>query len=95
MAAGRLRFASLPITSNMLQLDSLSTCVSSWNKFSDNFVVVFNAKKSKSLMFESTCIGLMVSYVKSLFLQRGNVIDVVNQWPHCGHIIGNRYSLIA
>jgi len=57
----------------------------------DNFAhechVVFNAKKSKCLYFNSYATRSRISTNVSQFSVDGNDIEFVDEWPHLGHII--------
>jgi len=65
----------------------LSVC----DQYSVEFAVLFNASKSKCLV----CLpcgksSLSGDISKPSFFINGNLIEVVNQWPHLGHIITDK-----
>ena len=56
--------------------------------FGERYSVIFNANKSKCILFLScNKPARLLSVVNPVFHICGNVIQYVNEWPHMGHII--------
>ena len=64
----------------------LSVC----DKYSDQYKVLFNASKSKCLIMPSRLKTCVLSDSMLSFHVGGKMIEVVNEWPHLGHIISTK-----
>ena len=62
------------------------------DNYAKEFNVAFNAKKSKCLIVSSHQSNRKFSCPVPHFYVGGNVIEIVNKWPHLGHIITDRLS---
>ena len=57
--------------------------------FAQEYVILFNAKKSKCLWLQHSSPRKVASDRKPQFVIGGSVIKYVNSWPHLGHIIAS------
>jgi hypothetical protein len=60
--------------------------------FSSEYSLIFNAKKSKCLMFPSKSHGTSCVCDKPIFVVGGNVIEYVDEWPHLGHVFTKDFN---
>jgi hypothetical protein len=66
--------------------DAMRKMLNICDKFAAEFSIVFNAKKSKCLVFQPKRGGITIPSSPSFYIG-GNVIEIVDKWPHLGHII--------
>lgn len=68
----------------------LSIC----DDFGSQFNVIFNASKSKCMIIQPRFpVARWLRHSdQPLFTIGGNVIEIVDQWPHLGHIITNKFD---
>ena len=57
--------------------------------FAQEYAIVFNAKKSKSLWVKLSSAIKITSDRKPQFVIGGSVIEFIDCWPHLGHIIAS------
>jgi len=58
--------------------------------FASDYDVKFNANKSKYIVLKPRCSHLPTTNWNLGFQIGGNEIEIVDEWPHLGHIIANR-----
>ena len=73
-------------------VDALRRMLKICDNYASEFNIVFNAKKSKCLIArpKGKICGHINSFDNSVFLIGGYAIDIVDEWPHVGHIISSR-----
>ena len=57
--------------------------------FEQEYVIIFNAKKSKCLWVKHSSANRVASVRKPQFVIGGSVIEFVDNWPHLGHIMAS------
>ena len=57
--------------------------------FAQEYVIVFNVKKSKFLWVRHSSASKVASDRKPQFAIGGSIIEYVDSWPHLGHIIAS------
>ena len=71
--------------------DAMHKMLNICDKFAAEFSIVFNAKKSKYLVFQPKRRGIPVPSSPAFYIG-GNAIEIVDKWPHLGHIITCEYN---
>jgi hypothetical protein len=71
--------------------DAMRKMLNICDKFAAEFSIVFNAKKSKCLVFQPKRRGIPVPSSPAFYIG-GNAIEIVDKWPHLGHIITCEYN---
>ena len=71
---------------------AMRTMLKLCDNYANEFNVVFNAKKSKCIVCGCNNNNNNNALFQSTFYIGGNCIEVVQQWPHLGHIITNNLS---